>query len=154
MNDSINPNEEHPENIPPSSPDTSGRSDSSELFDFEQLRLSQDFAAATGVTKMLKTVRVDKPSRQDWVRVHPDEGMRFPTPVIYLKAEKETYLVAPELWSELREELTPKILFTTMNRQGVCRSGPFACLTRRDRSTTGAALLWRPRKSQCESGSE
>jgi hypothetical protein len=124
MTDMIDPNEEQPEEVRPISPDISGRSDSSELFDFEQLRLSQDFAAATGVTKMLKTVRVDKPNRQDWVRVHPDEGMRFPTPVLELKTEKETYLVTPDLWGELREELIPKILFTTMNRQGVLSLWP------------------------------
>jgi len=124
MTDIIDPKEEQPEEVRPVSPDNSGRSDSPELEDLEKLRLSQDFAAATGVTKLLKTVPVRKPNRQEWVRVHPDEAMRFPTPVLELKEEKETYLVAPELWVELREELIPKILFTTINRQGVLSLWP------------------------------
>jgi hypothetical protein len=124
MTDMIDPNAEQPEEVPPVSPDNSGLSDSPELGDLEKLRLSQDFATATGVTKLLKTVPVRRPHRQEWVRVHPNEAMRFPTPVLELKEEKETYLVSPELWGELREELIPKILFTTINRQGVLSLWP------------------------------
>src|SRR5262249_2757047 len=88
-------------------------------FNLSQLRLSQNFADAIGVKKALLTVPVRKPGRQDFVRVHPDSAFRIETAVIELKDENETYLVSPNLWSELPTELTPKILFTTINRQGV-----------------------------------
>jgi hypothetical protein len=93
-------------------------------FDLSRLRLSQNFADAIGVKKALITVPVRKPGRQDFVRVHPDPAFRIETAVIELKDENETYLVSPDLWSELPTELTPKILFTTINRQGVLSLWP------------------------------
>lgn len=93
-------------------------------FDPSHLRLSQNFAATVGVKKALVTVPVRKPSKQEFVRVHPDVTYRLETAVLELKEEGETYLVDPSLWSELPSELTPKVLFTTMNRQGVLTLWP------------------------------
>ena len=53
------------------------------------------------------------------MRVHPDPDWRLETAVLELKDERETYLVDPDLWSELPGELIPKVLFTAINRQGV-----------------------------------
>jgi hypothetical protein len=39
--------------------------------------------------------------------------------VLELKDERETYLIDPELWHELPGEIIPKVLFTTISRQGV-----------------------------------
>ena len=93
-------------------------------FDPSRLRLSQDFAATVGVKKALITVPVRKPSKQEFVRVYPDQQYRLETAVLELKEERETYLVEPSLWPELPSELTPKVLFTTMNRQGVLTLWP------------------------------
>jgi len=93
-------------------------------FDPSRLRLTQDFASKAGVKKALITVPVRKPSKQDFVRVHPSDEYRLETAVLELKEERETYLVSPELWSELPSELTPKVLFTTINRQGVLSLWP------------------------------
>jgi len=87
--------------------------------DLSKLRLSQDFAASIGVRKALLTVPVRKPTRQEFVRVHPDESYRLQTAVLELKDDRETFLVAPELWGELPGELKPVVLFTAINRQGV-----------------------------------
>lgn len=89
------------------------------IGDLSELRLSQDFAKNVGVKKLLITVPVRKPTRQEFVRVHPDAGFRIPTPVLELKEENETYLVARDLWCELPGEIIPKDLFTAINRQGV-----------------------------------
>ena len=51
------------------------------------------------------------------MRVHPDPAFRLETVILEFKEEGESYLVASELWSELVGELTPKILFTAINRQ-------------------------------------
>ena len=47
------------------------------LFDdLNALKLSQDYADTVGVKKILATVPVGKPNKQDFVRVHP--GPRVP----------------------------------------------------------------------------
>lgn len=88
-------------------------------FDLSRLWLPQDYGDVIGVKKALVTVPVHKPGKQDFIRVHPDPAFRLQTAVIEVKEENETYLVAPHLWSDLPTELTPKILFTAINRQGV-----------------------------------
>jgi hypothetical protein len=93
-------------------------------FDPAHLRLSQNFAETVGVKKTIITVPVRKPSRQDFVRVHPSDEYRLETAVLELKEERETYLVDPVLWPVLPGELTPKVLFTTVNRQGVLTLWP------------------------------
>ena len=45
-----------------------------EGFELESLRVSQDFVKDSGVKKLLTTVPVRKPNRQDFVRVHPDSS--------------------------------------------------------------------------------
>jgi hypothetical protein len=45
-------------------------------FDLENLRLPQNFSETAGVKKLLRTVPVRRPNKQDFVRVHPDESYR------------------------------------------------------------------------------
>jgi hypothetical protein len=90
-------------------------------FDPAALRLSQTFASEVGVKKALLSVPARKPDKSWFVRVHPDEGYRLQTAVIELKEDRETYLVASDLWPELATESTfrPKLLATAINRQNV-----------------------------------
>ena len=46
------------------------------LFDLSKLRLSQNFAKSTGVKKLVTTIPVRKPNKQDFIRVHPDADYR------------------------------------------------------------------------------
>jgi hypothetical protein len=93
-------------------------------IDLEKLKLTQNFAANVGVKKALTMVPVRKPNRQEFVRVHPDQDYQFSTGVLELKEERETYLVDPDLWSELPGEIVPKILLTTINKQDVLTIWP------------------------------
>ena len=93
-------------------------------FDPKKLRLSQNYGASAGVKKLTTTIPVRKPGKQDYVRVHPDPAYRIETAVLEIKEEQETFLVAQELWDELPRELTPKVLFTTINRQQVTSLWP------------------------------
>lgn len=93
-------------------------------FDPQKLRLSQNYGASAGVKKLTTTIPVRKPGKQDYVRVHPDPAYRIETAVLEIKEEQETFLVAQELWDELPGELTPKVLFTTINRQQVTSLWP------------------------------
>ena len=89
-------------------------------FDPASLRLDPSYAETVGVRKLLITVPVRKPNRQEFVRVHPDPSYRLtPAAIIELKEDREIYLVAPPLAQALQDEFTPAILFTAMNRQGV-----------------------------------
>ena len=90
-------------------------------FDVASLRLPQDFASAVGVKTLLKTVPCKKPSKEWFVRTHPDPAYRISTAVLELKEDRETYLVSPDLWPSLADEKTfsPRLLVTAMNRQRV-----------------------------------
>ena len=88
-------------------------------FDLESLRVSQDFVKDSGVKKLLTTVLVRKPNRQDFVRVHPDSSYVLDTMLLNLKEERETYLVAPSFREEIPQELTHTRLALATNRQKV-----------------------------------
>jgi len=85
-----------------------------DAFNPERLRLSQNFASANGVKKILTTVPVGKPNRQSFVRVHPDPAFRLETAVLELKQERETYLVEPRLVPDLPGEVTAKKSFSPL----------------------------------------
>jgi hypothetical protein len=94
-------------------------------FDPAALRLDQSFAANLGVKKLLTTVPVRKPNRQDFVRVHSDSEYRLsPAAIIELKEDREVYLVTPSIASELPGEFGVASLYTTINRQGVLHLWP------------------------------
>ena len=90
-----------------------------EGLDLESLRVSQDFVKDTGVKKLLTTVPVRKPNKQDFVRVHPDSSYVLDTMLLNLKEERETYLVAPSFREEIPQELTHTRLALATNRQKV-----------------------------------
>ena len=73
-------------------------------FDPARLRLTQDFAADLGVKKTLLTVPVRKPTKEWWVRTHPDSDYRVQTLVLELKEDQEIYLIDRDLWPELGTE--------------------------------------------------
>jgi len=105
--------------------DMEERTDQTDPFNLENLRLSQNFGELVGVKKLLTTVPVRKPGKQDFFRVRPGVDWSVDTAVLELKEDRgETYLVAPALWPELPGELVPKRLFTTINRQGVVAIWP------------------------------
>jgi hypothetical protein len=89
-------------------------------FDPARLRLSPNLTAALGVKKHLTTVPVRKPSKEWFVRCHPDPTYRLETCVVDLKEDNETYLVDPDLWDHLAGESTfsPRLLITAINKQG------------------------------------
>jgi hypothetical protein len=89
------------------------------------LRLDQSFADKVGVKKILTTVPVRKPNRQDFVRVHPDPAFRLtPAAIIELKEDREVYLVPPGMAQQLPGEFSITTLFLTINRQNVIHLWP------------------------------
>ena len=89
-------------------------------FDPASLRLNQNFADTVGVRKLLTTIPVRKPSRQDFVRVNPSPDYRLsPAAVVELREDNEIYLVTPNMANELPNEFFTVMLLTAINRQGV-----------------------------------
>ena len=94
-------------------------------FNPASLRLDQSFADTVGVKKLLTTVPVRKPNRQDFVRVHPDPNYRLtPAATIEVKEDREVYLITPGMAQALPGEFSLVTLFTTINRQGTLHLWP------------------------------
>ena len=75
-------------------------------FDPASLRLDQTFTDGTAVKRLLTTIPVRKPNRQDFVRVHPDADYRLsPAAIIELKDDREVYLVTPAIAPDLVGEI-------------------------------------------------
>lgn len=93
--------------------------DAPDPFDPASLRLTADLSAALGVNRVPLTVPVRRPSKEWFVRVHPDSTYHLPTAVLELKEQQEIYLVAPHLRPDLAREstFTVKLLFLAVNRQ-------------------------------------
>jgi hypothetical protein len=94
-------------------------------FDPASLRLDQSYVKTAGVKKLLTTVPVRKPNRQDFVRVNPDPTYRLsPAAIIELKEDREVYVVSRGIVDDLLGEFAPATLFTAINRQGVLSVWP------------------------------
>ena len=87
-------------------------------FDPERLRLRG--VESLGTQKVLTTVPCGKPNKHQFVRVHPEESYRMETAIFEDKNLNESYLVSPEMWSELSLDVTPVCLFTATTRHGDC----------------------------------
>lgn len=89
-------------------------------FNPAALRLDQSYADTVGVKKLLTTVPVRKPNRQDFVRVHSDPVFRLtPAAIIEVKEDREVYLVTPSMAQALPGEFSTVTLYLAINRQGV-----------------------------------
>jgi hypothetical protein len=88
-------------------------------FDLASLRLDQNFAETVGVKKLLKTLAVRKPGRQDFIRVHPDPAYRDNLALIDYKVDREVYVVTPAMARELPNEIIAVTIYLAIDRQGV-----------------------------------
>lgn len=87
-------------------------------LDLGSLRLTQNFGEVAGIKKLLTTVPCRKPSSQTFIRVHPDASWRMPAAILQLKDDGECYLVTPDLYPELAQEVRPKMLYAAITRDG------------------------------------
>jgi hypothetical protein len=89
-------------------------------FDVDRLRLPQNFTAAAGVKKILTVVPVGRPPRESFFRVHLGESYSIHAAVLELKAEREVFLVVPDLLPDLAGEATvaPRQIVTAVTTQG------------------------------------
>jgi hypothetical protein len=102
----MNPPKENP---PPESVDP--------FADLSKLRLSQAFTESVGTKKLLTTVPVRKPGKQEFVRVHPEAEYRGAFAILELKEDREYYLLMPNIAADMPAEFRSMMLYTTINRQ-------------------------------------
>ena len=84
----------------------------------QRLRVSQNFGQVTATQKKLTSVPVNKPNKQQWVRVHPDADYRLDVAIIEMKEGNHMFLVEPSLVQELGAEVSFVTLFTAITREG------------------------------------
>jgi hypothetical protein len=89
-------------------------------FDPASLRLGANFSEGLGVKKVISTVPVRKPSKSEWFQVRPGDEWRLQTAVLEVEngVDRATYLVSPELWTDLHGEVAPALVLTCLNRVG------------------------------------
>ena len=87
------------------------------VLDLESLRISQELTEFSGVVDTAE-IPVRRPTRDEWVRVRPGSEWRLETNVLELKDERQVYLVAPDLWEALEDELISKVLTLAVSREG------------------------------------
>ena len=92
--------------------------DLSDPFDPANLRIDQEYLKQGAAKKLLTTVPVKKPNKQDFIRVHPSSDYRTNTALIELREERETYIVHPAYVQRLDPSLwSLYTLYLTINRQ-------------------------------------
>ena len=102
------------------------KTNTTEDFDLDSLRLKQDFNETLGVQKMLTHVPVRKPNRTNFIRVRCGEDYRLDVGIVELKETQETFLVMPTMMQEpgVYELVHPARIVTYINRQGVIALWP------------------------------
>lgn len=114
-------------------------------LDISALRLPQNFGSMIGVKKVLTTVPVRKPTRQEFVRVHHAESWQLQTAVLEVKEDREHFLIAPP-FGQRYQVRSPQ---NCCSRQSTGRvfpsSGRSACLERTAATTAGMPAPLKPR---------
>ena len=88
-------------------------------FDLARLRVPTDYEHDAAVKKLLTTVPVRRPHRQEWIWVHPSEFYREVLMAVELKEEREVYLAPPHIAQELPGEIQRRMLYTVQNASRV-----------------------------------
>ena len=99
--------------------DNDGEDENTNPFDPKRLRIAGRHSEGPTSKKLLTSVVVRKPNRQEWFRVHPDSLMRIDTLILEMRDERQSYLISPEIAPIIPGEATPKTLYTTVTRHGV-----------------------------------
>ena len=93
----------------------------SPAFDINALRLPASYGATLGVKKVLNNVPVGKPKKAQFFRIHPSPAMTFNAMLLEQKDTRESYLVMPDVASQISELVKPVQLLLGIDRQGnVC----------------------------------
>ncbi len=85
-------------------------------FDLDALRLPPNYGATLGIKKVLTTVRIGKPDKSQFFRVHPSDDWHFPAFIVEVKETHESYVVAPAVAQVLGSIARPVMLHAAIDR--------------------------------------
>ena len=106
-------------------PPEGGQTAAIDPFDPASLRLAQSFAEKAGIRKLINTIPVRRPNRQNFVTVRHEPDYRLtPAGIFEVKEDREVYLVVPQMADQLVGEFAPATLFTAITRQDVLHIWP------------------------------
>jgi hypothetical protein len=88
-------------------------------FDPARFAIKGNPAEAMGVRRLLVQVPVRKPTKQEFVRAHPDPQYQMLAAILEVESENETYVVIPEVAVAIPGETKLVTLTTAINRQGI-----------------------------------
>ena len=97
---------------------TSNSTPGSSAFDINALRLPASYGATLGVKKVLNIVPVGKPKKAQFFRIHSSADMTFKAMLLEQKETRESYLVMPDVASQISELVKPVQLLLAIDRQG------------------------------------
>lgn len=90
---------------------------SNEFDNIESLRIDSSIAEIE--TEDVRTeVKIERPSKQIFFRAHSSAEYRLDTMLLKYEPENRWYLPSPNLWRELREELSTVKLVTCIEQSG------------------------------------
>lgn len=87
-------------------------------FSPARLRIGQRFGEGQDVRRVLVSVVVRKPGRQEFVRTHSDPKMWLEAAVLEFKQDRQNFIVSPELAPYLPGEAVAKLLIPTISNHG------------------------------------
>lgn len=87
-------------------------------FDLANIAVASVTSEDLGVEKPILVIPVDKPSRQDFFRTHPDPDFRIEARILKLEAEREVYLVTRAVWPSIPGETKLVRLVPYLTRTG------------------------------------
>ncbi|MDB9707674.1 hypothetical protein OAA76_03730 [Planktotalea frisia] len=87
-------------------------------FDLSNISVAGVTSEDLGVEKPILVVPVDKPSKQDFFRTHPDPSYHLEARVLKVEAERETYLVTKDVWVAIPGETKLVRLVPFLTRTG------------------------------------
>jgi hypothetical protein len=87
-------------------------------FDLTNLVISQDYLATAGTTKLLTTVKVGRPNRQDFFRINADPAYRGIFSCFESKEDRASYIVTKAMADVLSGETFFATIFTGVTKLG------------------------------------
>jgi hypothetical protein len=87
-------------------------------IDFRKFRMEQNFDGAARVQKLLTTVPVRKPNKQQFIRVHPGEDYTMAVRLLEYGDQKDKYMVDPNVEHPALEQAAPYLLVLFVDRSG------------------------------------
>jgi hypothetical protein len=88
-------------------------------FDMSKLIVSQDYLLAAGTTELLTKIKVGKPDKQEFIRIHPGAEYHPNLGIIQDKTERDAYyIVPPAMMPSLQDEFFYATVYTGITKLG------------------------------------